>query len=192
MVRPREFDEASVIDGAMLAFWRLGYAGCTVRDLVDATGVQRQSLYNIYGDKEGLFVAALARYREHVDASLAPLQSPDAGISALRRYVEEFLATLRKREVHACLLVKTAFGPESNDPQIRRAVEAGGRAVRAAFAEVVRGAIARGELPATVEPKTHAALVFTLLHGLAALARTGGAPQVETLLSHPLFHGGPA
>ena len=84
----------------------------------------------------------------------------------------------------ACLLVKTAFGPEIADGEIRAAVENGAGAVRAAFARVLEGAIARGELPSSVAPAPCAAFLYTVLSGLSALARTGARDQVAATLSH--------
>lgn len=55
MARPRNFDEDDVIDRAAHAFGRFGYAACSVDDLVDATGLQRGSLYKVFGSKRGLF-----------------------------------------------------------------------------------------------------------------------------------------
>lgn len=62
MPRPRSFDDDTVIDAAMLAFWRGGYGETPIGALEAATGIKRISLYNAWGDKEGLFLAALDRY----------------------------------------------------------------------------------------------------------------------------------
>lgn len=51
-----------VLDAAIAAFARHGYAGTSIQMLVDACGRSRSSLYGTYGDKAGLFAAALERY----------------------------------------------------------------------------------------------------------------------------------
>ncbi len=61
MARPRNFNEDDVIDRAAKAFGRLGYAACSVDDLVEATGLQRGSLYKVFGSKRGLFETVLKR-----------------------------------------------------------------------------------------------------------------------------------
>lgn len=177
MGRARGFDEGAVLEQALACFWRHGYEACGVRELTDATGLKPQSLYNAFGSKRGLFLAALRRYREHVRASLAPLAAPDAGLRELRAYVEGFLATLAARDVSACLLVKTSFGEESRDPEIRGEVEASADEVRAAFASVLQRAAARGERAASPTPREGAALLYTVLHGLGVLGRSGGSPR---------------
>ncbi len=174
MVRPREFDEAEVLLQALCAFWRLGFDGCSIRDLVTATGLQRQSLYNVFHDKERLFLAALGRYQELVEEALSPLRRPDAGLDELRGYIERVLEDQRARGFGACLMVKTAFGPEIADPRIRHAVQTCARSVRACFTNVIERSIARGDTPSEVDPVTSAAYLYSLFNGLSAFHRTGG------------------
>ena len=44
MARPREFDEAAVLDAAMDCFWRNGYEATSVRDLAAHMGITGASL----------------------------------------------------------------------------------------------------------------------------------------------------
>jgi hypothetical protein len=86
--------------------------------------------------------------------------------------------------VGACLLVKTAYGPEIAHPDVQSTVEAGAGMVRACFARVLEGATARGELSGPLSPEAGAALLYTALNGLSALIRTGGDRRhVATILS---------
>src|SRR5262245_20280006 len=64
MAGVRQFDEQEVIGVALDVFWRRGLHAATMQDLAAATGVQRGSLYNAYGDKEAIFLRAFDRYAE--------------------------------------------------------------------------------------------------------------------------------
>jgi TetR/AcrR family transcriptional repressor of nem operon len=70
MARVREFDTEAAVEAAMQVFWCRGYEATSVQDLVDATGVGRGSLYAAFGSKEGLYLAALDRYREQLAAPM--------------------------------------------------------------------------------------------------------------------------
>ena len=59
MARPRTFDEDVVIARAAEVFGRLGYNACSIDDLVEATALQRGSLYKAFGSKRGLFEKVL-------------------------------------------------------------------------------------------------------------------------------------
>jgi AcrR family transcriptional regulator len=74
MARPAQFDPDEALQRSLLVFWRQGWAGTSIEDLVEATGVNRHSLYARWTDKHGLYQAALAHYFDTVGATwLAPL-----------------------------------------------------------------------------------------------------------------------
>ena len=62
MPRTRQFDRDGVVETAMNLFWLYGYDATSIQDLVDATGVERGSLYHAFNSKAGLFAAALDHY----------------------------------------------------------------------------------------------------------------------------------
>lgn len=185
MARPREFDEKATLEKALLLFWQRGFDGVSIADVVDTTGVQRQSLYNVYTDKGGLFRAALARYLAHTEESLASLDHPRVGMAHVRRYMETVLEMQRREGVGACLLVKTAFGPGMVHADVGSAVEAGASLVRRRFARVISSAVERGDLETTVAPDATAAFLYTVLNGLSALICTGGErAHIASILVH--------
>ena len=65
MARPREFDEDRVKEALTRVFWEKGYEATTMQDLVDATGLLKGSLYGAFGDKQALYMIALAHY-DHI------------------------------------------------------------------------------------------------------------------------------
>lgn len=74
--RPRGFDDDAALEAAMRAFWASGYDGASVDVMCRVTHMSRASLYQTYGGKEGLFLAAIAHYAEtrvsRVAAGLGP------------------------------------------------------------------------------------------------------------------------
>ncbi len=57
-------DQEIALDAAIAVFRKHGFVGASIRMLVEATGRSRSSLYNEFGDKDGLFTAALSHYIE--------------------------------------------------------------------------------------------------------------------------------
>lgn len=82
MARPRSFCEQHVINAAMNAFWKHGYEATSMSELEAATGLKRISIYNAFGDKEGMYLAALDMYaergREKFEKAL-----PEAGLDGI-------------------------------------------------------------------------------------------------------------
>jgi len=64
MARKREFDKDTVLEQAMLLFWEQGYEATSMRALQKAMGISSSSMYETFGDKRSIFLAALQRYCE--------------------------------------------------------------------------------------------------------------------------------
>src|SRR2546421_11571470 len=62
--RHKEFDRDETLQKAMEVFWSRGYEAASIEDLVKHMGINRQSLYDTFGDKHRLYLLALDRYRE--------------------------------------------------------------------------------------------------------------------------------
>ncbi|GHE93906.1 TetR family transcriptional regulator [Streptomyces werraensis] len=56
------FDEERALDAAMHTFWEKGYEATSTKDLCEATGLGRSSIYNTFKSKHDLFERALAHY----------------------------------------------------------------------------------------------------------------------------------
>ena len=64
MARHKEFDRDEALHKAMEVFWSRGYEAASIQELVNYMGINRQSLYDTFGDKHALYLQALDRYRE--------------------------------------------------------------------------------------------------------------------------------
>src|SRR2546423_14715860 len=62
--RPRAYDPQVALARAAEVFWKAGYAGTSLDDLVAATGMNRPSLYAAFGDKRALYLKTLEHYRD--------------------------------------------------------------------------------------------------------------------------------
>src|ERR1700683_5871232 len=76
--RPREYDPEQALAKAAESFWKGGYAGTSLDDLVAATGMNRPSLYAAFGDKRDLYVKTLERYQQQSRALSAQLLADSA------------------------------------------------------------------------------------------------------------------
>ena len=84
MGRPREFDHDKVLNALKDVFWENGYEGTSYTDIIKATGLQKGSLYAVFGDKRALYEQALARYdAQEVGAAIKMLR--DANVAPERR-----------------------------------------------------------------------------------------------------------
>lgn len=64
MSRSEVFDAEKVLDKALHTFWQKGYHNTSMQDLVDATKLNRSSIYNSFGSKMALYQLALRKYQK--------------------------------------------------------------------------------------------------------------------------------
>lgn len=176
MARPREFDEAEVLRQAMHVFWRKGYEGTSVAELLGATGLSKSSLYDTFGDKWALFLAALEVYRRdrmaHLRAMLGDGLPARESIAAFFGNIAQHAGDSERR--YGCMSANEAVELGPHDEEVQRLVSADFQGVEDAFAE----AIARGQIEGSISsPAAARALARFLTVGLQGL-------QVKVLRAH--------
>lgn len=60
--RPRKFDKPEAVRQALNLFWERGYDGVTTTELTRMMGMHSPSLYHAFGNKAGVFRAAIELY----------------------------------------------------------------------------------------------------------------------------------
>ena len=74
----KQFNTDTAIDSAMTIFKDKGFSGTSLSDLEKATKLNKSSIYNAFGSKDGLYTACLERFRLHYTSqALAKLDHPD-------------------------------------------------------------------------------------------------------------------
>ncbi len=62
MGRPKNFSREGVLEKALPAFWKHGFADTSLQDLEKATGVNKSGLYAEFADKGDLYLESLRHY----------------------------------------------------------------------------------------------------------------------------------
>ncbi|MEV8504450.1 TetR/AcrR family transcriptional regulator [Actinoplanes sp. NPDC051475] len=188
MGRRPTWTEPELLATVMAVFRRKGFAHTSVRDLEQATGLHPGSLYKAYGNKEGLFTAALAAYNEQVAAHRVRihLDETDPPLRGLHAF---FVSTFDGGEEAnpGCLLTNTAVEAPALAGVGRDAVAAGLELIEAGFRRMLERAIAAGDLPPTTPNDQRAAELLALYQGVLVLVRFGTAPaKLAGIVAHAL------
>jgi TetR/AcrR family transcriptional repressor of nem operon len=174
MARPREFDEAAVLDLAMRQFWSHGYEATSIRELADGTGITGASLYNAFGDKRSLYRRALDAYiaGSFVDR-VARLEGRLPPLEALTAFFDEVVeSSLADAEQRGCMLVNTAMELAPKDPDFRDVVQNVLVEIELFFRRSVLAGQKDGSITKS-QPAADLARTLLGLHlGLRVLART--------------------
>lgn len=157
----------------MRSFWAHGYAGTSIQDLVDATGVNRASLYATFGDKDRLFLASLDHYVAEVSARrLARLEAADSAREGIWSFFDDIVSFgTREGRGLGCLLTNSLVELAPHDPQVAAKLNLTLGRVRDALEAAVRRGQAAGEFEADGDPKVLASFLLTVNQGLRVLMR---------------------
>jgi len=141
VARPRGYETDRVVDAALDVFWGRGYAATSVGDLEAGTGLNRSSLYQVFGSKRELYDAALRRYQERELAPLRALEQPGADAVQVRAFFDGLADLFADvpRGRRGCLLVNTTTELAPHDPGAAAAADAYRARLEGAFAAALRG-----------------------------------------------------
>jgi AcrR family transcriptional regulator len=191
MGRHKGYNREEVLDRAMKLFWRKGYEGSHLQELVEITGLNRFSLYKEFGGKEGLFLEALDRYLSQVMNLMGLLFRQPRGLANIQDYFE---AAPDYPFYHGCFAVNTLVQNPVVPEEARRKVFDFINAGEEVFLSNLKAARKKGELPPGLEPRSLARLLITFDIGLVVSLQLGvdkrGIKQalkpLEVLLGVPL------
>ena len=173
MARPRSFDEATVVDAAMIAFWKLGYSEAPIGALEEATGLKRVSIYNAFGDKEGLFLAALDHYHE----AAKEIYEGMIAKGNLKEIQDLFTAMSAPADADApahsgCLMVNTVLDIRRASEPVRAKIASYKSMLLTSFISALENARRSGEMICSdVERDQRAEYLVALLWGALAMIR---------------------
>ena len=190
MTRPREFDEAAVLDSAVEAFWTHTYAGTSTAHLCEATGLARSSLYNTFSGKSELYQNALRRYGELKRTQRAAYLDADG---TARERLEHLLGDVVREqwasdERRMCLVVNAAVEVGSADADVAALARRNLDEFRDMLAQLIAQGQSEGSITATAPPQELAAVVHAALNGVQVADRVAtddaaGRRTVATLMA---------
>ncbi|WP_326824562.1 TetR/AcrR family transcriptional regulator [Streptosporangium sp. NBC_01639] len=182
MARPRTFDEERVLDAAMRAFWANGYEATSTRDLCDAVGLDRSSVYNAFTSKHELFKRALIRYIDTMTTAQLEILE-DRGRPATERIRALFAKIIndesenrRNGRGFGCLTVNTTVELAGRDAEITRLLDRDMTRRLESFRAVIEAGQRDGDIASTRDPDALARFVNTVIAGIRVAAQ-GGADR---------------
>lgn len=103
-----QFDRNEVVDKSIELFWKNGFSGSSMQQVVEATGLKPGSIYHSFGNKEALFREALERYAQksfaHIRNVLDTAPSVGEGVC---QHLEAVIEQSTREKYYSCFLIKT-------------------------------------------------------------------------------------
>ena len=174
MARTKAFDTDEVLNRALRVFWRNGYEGTSMQDLVDGMQINRASLYDTFGNKEALYLAALQRYQQQNQENVQHLLLCH---NSVREALDELLETmiqesLNDPEKKGCFVVNATTGLANRYQEVNRLVSDNEQQMVNAFEAMIEQGQSQGEIGPDRDAQTLSSYLFASLQGLRVLAVT--------------------
>jgi TetR/AcrR family transcriptional repressor of nem operon len=173
MARAIAFDYDRALERATWLFWKSGYAGTSLRDLLKIMDIGEGSFYNTLKSKKQLYLACVRRYEETEGRkrgqALMSASTASRGIHALFGMVLDCLDN-PSTPSRLCMMAAMASEEVLSEPDLRKLVEDGLGSFHARLVERLSQDRDEGRLPATLDPHVTASVVVTYLQGIWRMA----------------------
>ena len=181
MARPKEFNTEEVLEKAIRLFRQQGYTAASIQDLTEATGLSRSSLYDTFGDKHALYLAALNQYIAQRRRMMQyVLNQPLSKKEGLRAYLTEFVKMLMEEEEPGCLAVEAATELAGRDKEVSQIIARNIEEIKKSFLTAVLGAQQQGEISQDKDPEALAAFLVNATFGLRVIVKANRDRRLVT------------
>lgn len=163
----------SIIQQAAPIFNQQGYAGTSIKDVMQATGLQKGGIYNHFESKEHLaiesFNYSVREVRRHYAAALSAKESAQKQLLA---FIDNFTNAFENPPIPGgCPLLNAAIESDDELPIIRVQVRRAMKNWHYWIARIIKGGISKGELNQATDPKAAATLFIACLEGGLMLSK---------------------
>jgi TetR/AcrR family transcriptional regulator, transcriptional repressor for nem operon len=173
MARHKEFEREAALHKAMEVFWSRGYEAASIQDLVRHMGINRQSIYDTFGDKHSLYLQALDRYHQVEGRRLVELlERPGSVKKCLRQLFEEVLEkTLSDPKRRGCFMGNATSELAGRCKETAAKTRSNMTTMEAAFHKALLRGQQEGEIKAVQDPRAAARFFYCMLQGLVLMAK---------------------
>ena len=183
--RPREFDAEIALERAMETFWSYGFEAASLDRLCQSMGIARSSLYQAFGDKHALLMAALDNYDARVKRRIeATFDHNRPFREALRNFLGKLIEESTGADRRGCLLGNVTGELSPRDPVATQRIRQSMAHLETTFSEILRAAQRRGEFDAERNPIAVARYLVSAIQGLRIVAKTGpGQAELQDIVN---------
>lgn len=173
MARQKEFESEETLEKALDIFWRNGYNFTSFQLLTEGMCVNRQSIYDTYGDKHTLYIKALTHYsKKQNDLTAQHFARPEPVPQLLREYFKKVVeATHSDEQSKGCFMINSSLEMIPHDEEVKQLVLQN----IAELTTIFKGAVARGiknkQLTTTLSPDVAALHLVNTLHGIKTMGK---------------------
>ena len=172
-----ELTRERIVAQAAPIFNQRGFAGCSMQDVMDATGLEKGGLYRHFESKEELAAEAFKyALSQAVKTRTADLAHIEDSVPKLRYVVARFVEAPSTMP-GGCPLMNTAIDADDGNPVLRKLAKAGLNDWKKRISTLVKQGIQAREIRKEVEPRRIANTIIATLEGALMISRMEGTKE---------------
>lgn len=161
-----------IVDEAAALFNQKGFVGCSMSDLMQATGLQKGGLYRHFASKEELVLAVLEHYLGKIEQRLSKALKDCNGPRACLEESIRCLGSIAHdpEVVGGCLVMNLAIEADFGNPALRERTLEAFETWRRLLMKWIVAAQDEGRLSSQHQPETLSSLIISLIEGALMLS----------------------
>jgi AcrR family transcriptional regulator len=169
-----ETTRQKIIEQAAPLFNQLGFAGCSMQDIMAATGLEKGGIYRHFSSKEELAEAVFRYSLTRVSAlRWEGIQEVEGALEKLRFMIRRFVQ-VQSIIPGGCPVMNTAIDSDDGNPALKKLVQNAVQEWKDKISGIVTMGIERGEIQPAIEPRSIANIMIAVLEGALMISRLEG------------------
>lgn len=178
-----------IVRKAAPLFNQKGYAGTSLSDLMDATGLQKGGIYRHFSGKEELAAAAFDyAWQKSVSGRSDGVENVHHCVDRLKKMIDNFVDVRTGLVPGGCPLMNTAVEADDGNAVLRNRARKALEAWTARLSKITAEGIDKHEIDAHIEPRQLSQWIIGTLEGALLISRLQKDDQPLQNARHNLHH----
>lgn len=160
-----------------------GYAGTSLSDMTEATGLTKGSIYGHFANKDEV---ALAAFDYNLQQVLQTVRREMERKSSVREklavFVEVYDGFLKEPAHGGCPILNTAIEADDTHPGLRKKAADALHNWKKMLVQLIESGIQQKEIPSTIHPEQLALTIIATIEGAMMIAKLTGKQQYRKLI----------
>ena len=179
--------KARIIHQAAELFNQKGYAGSSIADVMQATGLKKGGIYNHFKSKDELALAAFDYAVSLMSQKIwQAVKTKSNAIERLQALVSAYLIYIDQPPIAGgCPILNTAIEADDLDSPLRDRALAAINSWRGLIVRIIQKGIKKQEVRSTVEPDTVATIIICTIEGAIMMSQLEKNPiHLQKAIAH--------
>lgn len=180
-----------IIEKAAPLFNKKGYAGTSLQDIMEATGLAKGGLYGNFKNKDEIAAAAFEysyqRLKEDLGARVGPKKTAMEKLQAILQYYRNY--TVNPPIEGGCPLMNTGLDADDSYPFLKKKAREALLEILHTLQRILKKGIDRGEINPGIDVKKEAEIIYAQIEGGIMMAKVADeVAMLNRVLDHLKEH----